>query len=123
VAVHLGGWIIPGLAMMVEALEARTGDLAGLRRASPPAAALRSRRHRAGHGRGRPAGGAGAVWNARARLEAHCGAEPRLFLAGGDAGAPGAALPGAELVPELVLLGLARRRMSRLIRAAILNGG
>src|SRR6056297_1923141 len=31
---HLGGWILPGLAMMVAALEARTGDLGNLRRAS-----------------------------------------------------------------------------------------
>jgi type III pantothenate kinase len=106
---HLGGWIIPGLAMMVAALEARTGDLAGLRRASPPAAAAAFPSDTGpAIDEGARLAATGAVELARARLTAHCGAEPRLFLAGGDAGALGAALPGAELVPELVLLGLAR---------------
>jgi type III pantothenate kinase len=106
---HLGGWILPGLAMMVGALEARTGDLARLRQASAPAA-----------GEGFPTdtgpameGGArlaalGAIAAAQERLAAHAGAPPRLFLTGGDAPALRSALENAELVPELVLLGLAR---------------
>jgi type III pantothenate kinase len=106
---HLGGWILPGLAMMVAALEARTGDLARLRQASAPAA-----------GEGFPTdtgpameGGArlaalGAIAAAQERLAAHAGAPPRLFLTGGDAPALRSALDNVELVPELVLLGLAR---------------
>lgn len=106
---HLGGWIIPGLAMMIAALEARTGDLAALRRASGPAA---PGPFPADTGpaidEGARLAAAGAVARARAHLEAHCQATPRLFLAGGDAGTLLDALPGAEIVPDLVLRGLAR---------------
>jgi type III pantothenate kinase len=106
---HLGGWIIPGLAMMLDALETRTGDLRARRQAS------------AGAGPGTfpadsgPAmedgarlAAAGAVRLAHERLEAHCGVAARLLLAGGDAPALLPALDGAELVPDLVLQGLAR---------------
>ncbi len=106
---HLGGWIIPGLAMMVAALEARTGDLAALRRASSPAApAAFPADSGPAIDEGARLAATGAVQLAHARLAAHCGAEPRLFLAGGDAGALLDSLPGAELVPGLVLRGLAR---------------
>ena len=106
---HLGGWIIPGLAMMVAALEARTGDLAGFRRASAAQA-----------GGGFPAdtgpameGGAllaaaGAVARARTRLEQACGGAGRLLITGGDAAALRAELGEGELVPDLVMRGLAR---------------
>lgn len=106
---HLGGWILPGLGMMVAALEARTGDL-GVRRlasaASPPADFPEDTA---------PAmeGGAliavcGAVQVARARLESRCRVPARLLLAGGDAARLATELDGGELRPDLVLRGLAR---------------
>ena len=107
--VHLGGWIIPGLHMMLEALESRTGDLRALRQASLGVAAGE---FPADSGPAMEEGaimaGAGAVRVARERLEASCGQAPRLILTGGDAGLLLPALTGGEHVPELVLQGLAR---------------
>lgn len=106
---HLGGWIIPGLAMMVAALSERTGELAKLRQASKRAVpggfptdtgpAMDD---------GARIAATGAVLLARRRLEAHCAAPVRLFLAGGDARDLQEAWPEAEYVPDLVLRGLAR---------------
>jgi type III pantothenate kinase len=107
--VHLGGWIIPGLHMMLEALESRTGDLRALRQASLGVAAGE---FPADSGPAMEEGAimaaAGAVRVARERLEASCGRAPRLLLTGGDAGLLLPALTGGEHVPELVLQGLAR---------------
>ena len=106
---HLGGWIIPGLAMMLEALETHTGDLRALRQAS---AGAEPAAFPADSGPAMEEGirlaAAGAVRLARARLEAHCGVTARLLLAGGDAPTLLPALDGAERVPDLVLRGLAR---------------
>lgn len=106
---HLGGWIIPGLGMMLEALEGHTGDLASLRRAS---AAGHAAPFPADTGPAMEAGAnlaaVGAVRAARARLETECGEPARLLLAGGDAEQLLAAFADAEHVPELVLQGLAR---------------
>lgn len=107
--VHLGGWILPGLDLMIEALEIRTGDLGELRRAS---AGSLPAEFPADTGPAM-AGGAelaaeGAVRLARARLEARAGAPARLLLAGGDAGRLLAVLPDGEFQPDLVLYGLAR---------------
>ena len=106
---HLGGWILPGLALMVASLEARTGDLGARRRASAASAPADFPADTA------PAmdGGAllaacGAVRMAQARLESRCREPARLLLAGGDAGRLAPELDGAELVPDLVLRGLAR---------------
>ena len=106
---HLGGWIIPGLAMMVATLEARTGDLDQLRRlssAAPPA------EFPADTGpameQGALLAASGAVQAARAQLEAHCGAPARVLVTGGDAGSLANTLADAEQVPGLVLRGLAR---------------
>lgn len=106
---HLGGWIIPGLAMMVAALSERTGELAKFRQASMRAApggfptdtgpAMDD---------GARIAATGAVLLARRRLEAHCAAPARLLLAGGDARDLQKAWPEAEYVPDLVLKGLAR---------------
>jgi type III pantothenate kinase len=106
---HLGGWILPGLAMMVGALEARTGDLACFRQASARtvAGAFPTDTGPAMEDGARMAA-LGAVSAARQQLAAHAGAPPRLFLTGGDAPALRPGLEDAELVPELVLLGLAR---------------
>lgn len=106
---HFGGWILPGLDLMLEALEARTGDLKALRRASAqvPIAGFP-----ADTGPAMDAGAmlaaAGAVRLAREKLEARCGGAARVLLAGGDAGVLLAMLDGAEHVPDLVLRGLAR---------------
>jgi type III pantothenate kinase len=106
---HLGGWILPGLAMMLEALESRTGDLSGLRRASGqaepagfPADTAPAMEH------GAVLAAAGAIEAALARLEARSAAPARLFLTGGDAALLLPELARAEHVPELVLRGLAR---------------
>lgn len=106
---HLGGWIVPGLAMMLDALETHTGDLKALRRASAGAgpAAFPADSGPA-MDEGVRLAAAGAVRLAQERLEAHCGVSARLLLAGGDAPALLPALDGAEQVPDLVLRGLAR---------------
>jgi type III pantothenate kinase len=111
---HLGGWILPGLAMMVGALEARTGDLARFREASAPAlpGGFPSDTRPAMEDGARLAA-VGAVMAARQQLAAHAGTPPRLFLTGGDAPALRPGLEKAELVPELVLLGLARAAAAR----------
>ncbi|NHA14258.1 type III pantothenate kinase [Thioalkalivibrio sp. XN279] len=106
---HLGGWILPGLAMMVDALEARTGDLARFRQASAPAVTGGFPTDtRSAMEEGARLAALGAVAAAQERLALHAGAPARLFLTGGDAPALHSALETAELVPELVLLGLAR---------------
>lgn len=106
---HLGGWIMPGLAMMVATLEARTGDLGQLRRqsaaASPAAFPTDTGPAMA---QGALLAASGAVQAARAQLEAHCGAPARLLVTGGDAGSLANTLADAEHVPGLVLRGLAR---------------
>jgi type III pantothenate kinase len=106
---HLGGWILPGIAMMLEALETRTGDLSGLRHASRLAAPADFPADTApAMERGAVLAGAGAITAALARLEARSAAPARLFLTGGDAVALLPELARAEHVPELVLRGLAR---------------
>jgi type III pantothenate kinase len=106
---HLGGWIIPGMNLMIDALEARTGDLGGLRRASPAGASAPFPADTApAMEQGAQLAALGAVQLARARLEAHCGAPARLLVTGGDAGRLLADIGDAEHVPDLVLRGLAR---------------
>jgi type III pantothenate kinase len=106
---HLGGWILPGLAMMLDALEARTGDLRALRQASQQAS---PDEFPADSGPAMEAGvrlaAAGAIRLARERLEARCGGSARLLLTGGDALEMLALVEDAEHVPDLVLRGLAR---------------
>jgi type III pantothenate kinase len=106
---HLGGWILPGLAMMVEALEARTGDLGVLRRAS---AAQASGAFPADTGpameQGARLAAVGAIQAAWVRLQACASMPARLLLTGGDGPGLAAELAPAELVQDLVLRGLAR---------------
>lgn len=106
---HLGGWIVPGLGMMVEALEGRTGDLAALRRAST---GISRAPFPADTGPAMEEGAAlaatGAAEAALHRLEAWCGEPARLLVTGGDGPALAAGLARAELVPDLVLRGLAQ---------------
>jgi type III pantothenate kinase len=106
---HLGGWIIPGLRMMVEALEARTGDLTRLRLASAgEAQALFPADTGAAMEEGARLAAMGAVRTAHARLAAREVGSPRLLVTGGDATLLLSTLEGAEHVPDLVLRGLAR---------------
>lgn len=106
---HLGGWILPGLAMMVGALETRTGDLAQLRRASAPATpGLFPTDTGPAMTGGALLAAAGAVLRARDRLAGQVGGPVRLLLTGGDAPALAAELGAGELAPDLVLRGLAR---------------
>jgi len=106
---HLGGWIIPGLALMVAALEARTGDLGARRQASAgcPPADFPVDTAPAMDG-GALLAACGAVRTARARLESRCRVPARLLLAGGDAWRLAPELDGAEIEPDLVLRGLGR---------------
>lgn len=106
---HLGGWIIPGLAMMLESMEARTGDLRALRQASAgvPAATFPADTGPA-MDEGIRLAAVGAVRLAHSRLEGECAAAARLLLTGGDAAALLNQLVGAEHWPDLVLRGLAR---------------
>jgi type III pantothenate kinase len=115
---HLGGWIIPGLTMMVAALEARTGDLAALRRASLGARTAFPSDTGPAMEEGARLAAAGSVRSAAARLAAHCGGPPRLLLTGGDALSILDALGQAgEHVPDLVLRGLARAESGATTRA------
>jgi type III pantothenate kinase len=107
---HLGGFIVPGPQLMVESLLTSTGDLADRWRWASAADPT----HFAGNTRdaierGCLAALAGLVADSSGRLGDQAGQRPRLVLTGG--GAP-ILLPWlkdeAELVPDLVLQGLAR---------------
>jgi type III pantothenate kinase len=105
---HLGGWIIPGLSMMVAALESRTGNLAALRRASAETQSAFPADTGPAMEQGALLAAAGAVQRALARLTSHCRVPGRLFLTGGDAPSLVSSLDAAEHFPDLVLRGLAR---------------
>jgi type III pantothenate kinase len=111
---HLGGWILPGLGMMVAALEARTGDLGARRMASTasPPADFPADTAPAMEG-GALLAACGAVQVARTRLECRCREPARLLLAGGDAARLATEIDGAEHLPDLVLRGLARAATER----------
>jgi type III pantothenate kinase len=106
---HLGGWILPGLQMMLEVLEARTGDLKSRRQASPdPAEAGFPTDTRAAMEAGVRLAAHGAVKAAREQLETASGVPARLLVTGGDAADVLALFGDAEHVPDLVFRGLAR---------------
>lgn len=101
---YLGGLILPGYRLMLQALAQNTAQLD----------------RQAGQWRGFPQGtedalasGAmdalcGAIQRMQQRLAAQVGREPQLLLTGGDAALLAAALPpGARIVDNLVLYGLA----------------
>jgi len=106
---HLGGWILPGHAMMLEALAGRTGDLGRLRAAS---AADPEGGFPVDSGPAMEAGARlaalGAVRAAREQLRAHAGGPARLLVTGGDADFLLTRFADAEHAPALVLRGLAR---------------
>jgi type III pantothenate kinase len=99
----LGGLILPGFAMMQQALAANTAGVAATdgHLGDFPKTTGDAVHSGALHAM------AGAVERMRAMLEAREGAIPQLLLAGGDAAALQSALSGAgEIVDNLVLEGL-----------------
>ncbi|MEJ2515874.1 MAG: type III pantothenate kinase [Gammaproteobacteria bacterium] len=105
---HLGGYILPGIALMVGSLWSGTGDLAGFSAASEAAAA-----GDAFPVDTRPAieeaallAAAGLVAEAGRRVPGEI--PPKVFLTGGGAQGLARLLESAEEVPHLVLEGLAQ---------------
>jgi len=104
---HVGGYIVPGLRLMRQAL---LGGTAGVRLEAEARAADRSPGRSTGeavtHG---ALAMVGDFLRARvdAFLAAEAGAEARVLLTGGDAGTVAPIVPEAERHPELVLDGLA----------------
>jgi type III pantothenate kinase len=106
---HLGGLIVPGYELMIEALLKRTSDIAPAMARAPAAADGM-------FGRSTAAAVQLGALHALAALAARavdaaarqCGAAPRVFIGGGDAArvAPHLGRP-AEIAPDLVLEGLA----------------
>jgi type III pantothenate kinase len=106
---HLGGLIVPGYELMIEALLRRTHDIApGMARAAAAGDGVFGRSTAAAVELG--AANALAALAARAvdEAERRCGRPPRVFVGGGDAAriAAGLGRP-AEIAPDLVLEGLA----------------
>lgn len=106
---HRGGFIVPGIGMMRDALYSRTGGIA-------TAAALADAAREGMFGvntagaveQGAVVAQAALAERAAAELARLTGASPRRFLTGGDAGRLQPWLPSAyESVPDLVLQGLA----------------
>ncbi|SCK12106.1 type III pantothenate kinase [Vogesella sp. LIG4] len=101
---YLGGLILPGYRLMLQSLAQNTAQLdrqAGLACDFPQGTedALAS---------GAIDALCGAIQRMQGRLAAHTGRQPQLMLTGGDAAVLAAALPpGARIVDNLVLYGLA----------------
>lgn len=108
--VHLGGFIVPGPRLMVSVLLTGTSDLAGRASwASMTDPTWFANNTRDAIEKGCRIALARLAEDALRRLPAHAGAKPRLQLTGGDAEL---LLPWldveVDLVPDLVLQGLAR---------------
>jgi len=107
---HLGGLILPGDGLMIEALAANTGQIGLVPRAGGPAAGLdllgRSTAEAVGHGTRLAC--AAAVDRAVAIVADALGAAPGVLVTGGDAAALAAWLASSgEVRADLVLEGLA----------------
>ena len=106
---HLGGLIVPGRNMMIDALMRRTSDIArGASVAPAEADGMLGRNTAAAVELGSVHALAALAARAVADVARRVGAPPRVFLGGGDAGRiePLLGLP-VEPSPELVLEGLA----------------
>jgi type III pantothenate kinase len=106
---HLGGLIVPGHDMMIEALMRRTSDIArGAAVAPAEADGMLGRNTAAAIELGSVHALAALAARAIGDVARRVGAQPRVFLGGGDAGRiePLLGLP-VEPSPELVLEGLA----------------
>lgn len=106
---HLGGQIIPGIALMSAALDRHTSDIPRVRRQSPRRGMeIFASTTAAGVSQGLIGAAAGAVERAM-RVQREEGFDPTLFLTGGDAPYFLKALGEAAVhSPHLVLQGLAR---------------
>jgi type III pantothenate kinase len=107
---HLGGFIVPGPAMMVDSLHAGTSDLAAHAAASPSAMpALFADNTRDAIERGCRVALAALVDRSCTELARHDGSAPRLYCTGGAVdGVLPYVVSASEAVPDLVLRGLAR---------------
>jgi len=102
---HLGGFIIPGLALMAASLHQGTGDLAAFSAASAPGAGAGFPTDtRPAIEEGALLAAVGLIRDAAARMSE----PPRILLTGGDAEILAGRIEGATVVPGLVLEGLAR---------------
>ena len=106
---HLGGLIAPGIHMMREALMNRTSDIAKAALCSTPSlAGILANNTIGAVSRGAVFALAGMADRAAEVIEQSTGARPKLFITGGDAGMiTGTMLGHGEIVPDLVLRGLA----------------
>lgn len=107
---HLGGLILPGDRMMIEALAAGTRNIGAVARAQAPADGLEllGRSTDEAVGRGCRLALAAAIDRAMAVVAGAVAAEPALLVTGGDAAGLAAWLESsAEVRPDLVLEGLA----------------
>lgn len=106
---HLGGLIVPGYELMIEALLRRTSDIApGMARGTAAAAGMFGHSTTAAVEIGALHALAALAARAVDAATQQCGAVPRVFVGGGDAAriAPHVGRP-AEIAPDLVLEGLA----------------
>lgn len=106
---HLGGLIVPGRDMMIDALLRRTSDVARRAAIAPPAAdGMLGRNTAAAVELGAVHALAALVGQTVADVARRVGGPPRVFLGGGDAARlePLLGMP-VEMSPKLVLEGLA----------------
>jgi type III pantothenate kinase len=106
---HLGGLIIPGIHMMRDALMSKTSDIAAAAGQSTASlAGVLANNTVSAVSRGAVFAAAGLADRAAEWIELHTGVKPRLFVTGGDAATiAGTMRSKAEIVPDLVLQGLA----------------
>jgi type III pantothenate kinase len=106
---HLGGYIVPGLRLMPEALHARTSGVGPAARAAAPAIGSFFGINTAGAvTQGARVAAAALAERTLAELERLTGATAQIYLTGRDAAEVLAAMTRkAEVVPDLALRGLA----------------
>jgi len=106
---HAGGLIVPGYAMMVEALLGQTSDIAGAARLEPPRAdGMLGRNTASAIDLGARHALAALVERVTSRITRPGGATPRVLVGGGDARRIEPLLDlRVEVVADLVLEGLA----------------
>jgi type III pantothenate kinase len=106
---HLGGLIIPGIHMMREALMSKTSDIAkAAEHSTPSLAGVLANNTIGAVSRGAVFAVAGMADRAAEIIEQSTGVKPKLLITGGDAGMiTGAMRTKGEIVPDLVLQGLA----------------
>lgn len=106
---HLGGLIVPGIQMMRESLMRKTSDIArAAEHSTPSLAGVLANNTIGAVSRGAVFALAGLADRAAEYIEQSTGIKPKLLVTGGDAGMiTGIMRSRAEIVPDLVLRGLA----------------